>query len=181
MKLSTNSISAKLYRWFYYTDIMPSNLCPYFWKLVIMYLTIIPYFLVSLPVQVITKFRKKEISETIGYTFFFYVLIFFLIVFISLPVVLLSNGYPNPFWETIFPASVVIWTALLVFGVYVGIKYLKDQYEESKKMYDEFGGVYYGVDEFNRKIYVRPSKPNILVEFIKAKYNKYCPKINWYR
>jgi hypothetical protein len=146
-----------------------------------MYLTIIPYFLVSLPVQVITKFRKKEISETIGYTFFFYVLIFFLIVFISLPVVLLSNGYPNLFWETIFPASVVIWTALLVFGVYVGIKYLKDQYEESKKMYDEFGGVYYGVDEFNRKIYVRPSKPNILVEFIKAKYNKYCPKINWYR
>lgn len=36
MKLNYNSFSSKLYRWIYYSDTneMPSNLCPYFWKLV---------------------------------------------------------------------------------------------------------------------------------------------------
>ena len=31
MKLNSNSVTARLYRWFYMNDQMPKSLCPYFW------------------------------------------------------------------------------------------------------------------------------------------------------
>jgi hypothetical protein len=42
MRLKSNSISARLYRYFYGTEIMPTSLCNYFWALVLAYLLIIP-------------------------------------------------------------------------------------------------------------------------------------------
>jgi amino acid transporter len=42
MTLNSNSISAKLYRYFYSKQNMPASLCTYFWALVIAYLFIIP-------------------------------------------------------------------------------------------------------------------------------------------
>jgi acyl-homoserine lactone acylase PvdQ len=50
MKLNINSTSAQLYRWFYATEQMPQSLCPYFWKLVLMWVFILPYTILSLPV-----------------------------------------------------------------------------------------------------------------------------------
>ena len=59
MKLNSNSISSKLYRWFYGTKELPNNLCPYFWKLVLAWLVLIPYSLVCLPV-ILTEIYDKE-------------------------------------------------------------------------------------------------------------------------
>jgi amino acid transporter len=42
MTLNSNSISAKLYRYFYSKQNMPESLCTYFWALVLAYLFIIP-------------------------------------------------------------------------------------------------------------------------------------------
>jgi hypothetical protein len=62
MELNLNSLTAKLYRWFYNQYEMPNSLCPYFWKMIIMYVFIIPYSIISLP-QIIFELITKERSE----------------------------------------------------------------------------------------------------------------------
>ena len=61
----------------------------------------------------------------------------------------------------------------LIFGVagsYLVIKHLYQQYRKKRRerIYDGEGN-YFPVEE----------KPNLIVEFVKAKYNKFCPKITW--
>jgi len=53
MKLKTSSLSAKLYRYFYETEKMPKSLCPYFWKLVVAYLLILPLEIIGLPYTIV--------------------------------------------------------------------------------------------------------------------------------
>ena len=160
MKLSTNSLSAKLYRWFYNQNKMPNNLCPYFWKLVIMYILIIPYFIITLPSQILYKFEKNDIQINLGYSLVLYFIIFLIVCIASVPILLLFDLNPNEFWKNIFGYGVLSWVVLIVFGIYHGFKYLlrylKQNPNETQK-----------------------ENSNILVEFVKAKYNKYCPKINW--
>ena len=181
MKLNHNSISAKLYRWFYNEAAMPNNLCPYFWKLVLMYVTILPYVLISLPAQLITKFKAKDIGETFAYTFAFYFVLFCLFTLSLLPINLFID-FSSHFLESFLSGSIILWAFILLFLIGYGIKLLirmVKNWRRPKKMYDEYGYVYYGLDENGHKIYHPKPKPNILVEFIKAKYNKYCPKIDW--
>ena len=68
MKLNINSTSAQLYRWFYATTTMPQSLCPYFWKLVIMWLLILPYSILSLPVILmdLKDFEHRTMGERAG-------------------------------------------------------------------------------------------------------------------
>ena len=67
MKLNKNSISAKLFRWFYRTSELPTNLCPYFWKLVMAYVFAIPVFIISLPYVIVDKdSRNESLGNRIG-------------------------------------------------------------------------------------------------------------------
>ena len=50
-----------------------------------------------------------------------------------------------------------------VTGIVLWVKYLIDNRKYKRKFNNEY------VEE----------KPNLIVEFVKAKYNKYCPKITW--
>ena len=50
MKLTKNSFNSKLYRWFYCTNQLPINLCPYFWKLLMAWVLLIPVVVITLPV-----------------------------------------------------------------------------------------------------------------------------------
>lgn len=180
MKLSTNTLSAKLYRWFFNTDKMPTNLCPYFWKLVFMYLAILPYTIITLPHQILNKFKKEDKEMSIGVSFILYLFMFGLISLFSVPTLLLFDLSPNHFWKSVFNGGILMWIVLIGSGIYYGIKFLIQRLKEKpKKMYDKDGSLYYGYDDFGNKIYYQEPKPNILVEFFKAKYNRYCPKINW--
>jgi hypothetical protein len=168
MTLNLDSVSARLYRWFYDKEQMPDNLCPYFWKLVLMWLMILPYMVVTLPVQIRTKFRQKPIDETIAYTIGVYILLAMLVIYSILPIHLFF-GVDGWFIDGALPGSAGLWTVTIALGIFGLIEFLRKKYKKSKRMYDSYG----------RKIYYPIKKPNIIVEFIKAKYNKYCPKITW--
>ena len=60
MKLNQNSLSAKLYRWFYKTDTMPTNLCPYFWKLVTAVILSPLFAIYTLPYEIINYKRSRR-------------------------------------------------------------------------------------------------------------------------
>ena len=67
--------------------------------------------------------------------------------------------------------GIMIWAAAIVIGVIEGVKALKEWNYSRKINYDENG----------RRIWGEPKeqKTYLVVEFVKAKYNKYCPKIDW--
>jgi hypothetical protein len=86
MILSQDSITSKLYRWFYDCEKyeMPKNLCPYFWSLVWMYLTIIPSIILSLPLLVEDKFKKGSNKPGTGiFVWFILFMGFTALVFLS--------------------------------------------------------------------------------------------------
>jgi hypothetical protein len=183
MELNKNSNSAKLYRWFYNLDSefdeMPTNLCPYFWKLVLMWVTILPFTLITLPVQIITKFDKKTFGESFGYTLAFYFASFALLVLSALPISFFTTFTKGGFWDSMRNGSILCWLIIIAVAIYYGLKHLFIWVKEGGKLYDEDGSRYYGYDSEGNKIYYKTKKPNIVAEFIKAKYNKYCPKIDW--
>lgn len=154
--LNKNSISAILYRFFYGVEKneMPSNLCPYFWKLVLMFIFIIPYTIFTLPYKICTKFEKNKLGESIGISFIlngglimcFLVLIFIIDIFIPLS----SN------WDKYVQLGIFCGMLILSFGIIILVNYI------------------------NKKVTLKqPQSINIVKEFISAKYNKYCPKITW--
>lgn len=174
MQLEHNSFSAKLYRWYYGTKSMPKNLCPYFWKLVIAYIVALPLLVVTLPYEII-YFKTRDNDETITNRICvsFIICLFFWAVFCLLSVFSLIFDYEpvheSPMYYSIL-TGVLGWLIIIPITSYHGIKYLIQKAKEPKRIYDEEG---------NYVIQGKRTKPNIVVEFVKAKYNKYCPKIEW--
>jgi len=173
MKLNINSTSAQLYRWFYATPTMPQSLCPYFWKLVIMWLLILPYSIISLPI-ILMDLKDPEyrtMGERVGMGF----ILWFCLGMLGS--ILFSISL---FWY-IFPQNTLGWNlqitgiillaVAIVVGSTFGILLLIEKYKKSKIKYDEDG----------YRIWHDPKEKesSIIVEFIKASYNKYCPKIDW--
>lgn len=72
--------------------------------------------------------------------------------------------------ETLLASGILIWIIIIVFTLYFLIEKLIIRYKTPKRIYDEEG---------NYVIQSKHTKSNIVVEFVKAKYNKYCPKIEW--
>ena len=85
MRLNENSFTPKLYKWFYgvsESQGLPKNLCPYFWKVLLMYSTFIPYVLFSIPVVVYDLFDKqyengdRKTGERLGVSVGVYIALF---------------------------------------------------------------------------------------------------------
>jgi len=161
MKLNQKSLSAKLYRWFYKTDTMPTNLCPYFWKLVTAVILSPLFAIYTLPYEIINyKHSRRDtyadiLGESLGYWFF--------IAAIICMISTLSLFYYTPDEDSLLMVMIVfgfcVWTALIIVGIIWSIFNTKE-YVKSKKSDDE-------------------KTDNIIVEMVKAKYHKYCPKIDW--
>jgi phosphatidylglycerophosphatase A len=68
----------------------------------------------------------------------------------------------------------LITTVSAVVGITFLVKYIQHNKREKHKRYiwDEIDGY------IDNPEYVEP-RPNLVKEFIKAKYHKYCPKIDW--
>jgi hypothetical protein len=161
MKLNQNSLSAKLYRWFYKTDTMPTNLCPYFWKLVTAVILSPLLAIHTLPYEIINYKRRRRYtySDMLGTSLAYWCFIAAIICMIS-P---LGLFFYIPDEDSLLMGMMFfgfcVWASLIVvgigWGIYEIVKYLK-----SKKSDDE-------------------KTDNIIVEMVKAKYHKYCPKIDW--
>jgi hypothetical protein len=180
MKLNHNSLSARLYRWFYITDTMPQTLCPYFWKLVIMWVLIVPVGILSLPIAIIkedaTEWSMRIIGGALlwGIAFMAFLMLFPLTYFVW--------GWFTP--KSVFGAwqitGIMLWAISIICGIVWGVITITNKRREKKRLihreyiWNEDG------DYIPNPDYVPyVEKPNIIIEFIKAKYNKYCPTIEW--
>jgi len=161
MKLNQNSFSAKLYRWFYKTDTMPTNLCPYFWRLVTAVILSPLLAIYTLPYEIINYKRRRRhtYSDILGTSLTYWFFIAAIICMIST----LSLFFYIPDEDSLLMVMIVfgfcVWGSLIIVGIGWGIneivKYLKPKKSDNEKT------------------------DNIIVEMMKAKYHKYCPKIDW--
>jgi hypothetical protein len=179
MKLNKNSVTSRLYKWFYGVSEyqgLPNNLCPYFWRMVLMYLTIIPYTLFSIPVVVYDLFDKgydngdRKTGERLGVSVGVYIALFAVAALISAILALFIKVEKHTLFEFLVVGGSLFWAALIVIGIIEGVKHLREYTTTNKSYYSE---------EENKWVY-KKTKVNMTAEFIKAKYNKYCPKIDWY-
>lgn len=175
MELNSNSLIAKLYRWFYKQNEMPNSLCPYFWKMIMMYVLIIPYSIISLP-QIIFELITKERSEgpRMALGAILYIMLFFGLTIIFTLITLPIWGYfPSDSIGITFQitGSIGFLGGLSVLFTHLIITYRQNR--TRKFIFDK------KTDGYIRNPKYKGEKPNLVKEFIKAKYNKYCPKINW--
>jgi len=173
MKLNFNSNSAKLYRWFYATTQMPQSLCPYFWKLVLMWVFILPYTILSLPLILmdLKDPESRSMAERPGMGFIIWFILGMLICMISWFGLFFATPSKNGVWVNVLGVGAIGWLASIVLGSIELYKWAKEKWENRNVKYDENGYRIWAKPE--------PKQPSILVEFVKAKYNKYCPKIDW--
>jgi hypothetical protein len=161
MKLNQNSLSAKLYRWFYKTDTMPTNLCPYFWKLVTAVILSPLFAIYTLPYEIINYKRRcrDTYGDMLGESLGYWCLIAAIICMISpLGFFFYIPDKGSSLW-VIMVVGCILWGSLILVGItWAIVKTVV--YLESKKSDDE-------------------KTDNIIVEMVKAKYHKYCPKIDW--
>jgi hypothetical protein len=145
MKLNQNSISSKLYRWFYGTNDLPNNLCPYFWKLVLAWLVLIPYSLVGLPSIIMEvydkdyKYNDVSTGKRIGIGALCYILLFFIfcmLSFIGWFFVLPTKGSFYAFAGSI---GIFVWIGAIVIGIIEGCREFNEWNYRRKIKYDENG------------------------------------------
>ena len=162
MKLNKNSISAKLFRWFYETKELPTNLCPYFWKLVMAYVFAIPLFIIPLPYVIIEKSSSIEsLNSRIWGGFVCWVILFLLITALTPIMLFWHTPVKDSLLEILMIYGFFIWAAGLTLGIIWFIQYLKEKSSE------------------RRYLPKKEKRSNIIVEMVKATYYKYCPKIDW--
>lgn len=163
MILNHNSISAKLYRWFYGTNVMPNNLCPYFWKLVIAYTFALPVLILSLPYIIVDKDNSMDtLTNRIIKGIILYGMLFLAICMLSVFGLFFVLPENDGLYFIMVTTGVGLWIPCVVFGLTYLISKLFEKWKERK---------------YNR--YPEEPKTNIIVEMVKAKYHKYCPKIDW--
>jgi hypothetical protein len=161
MKLNQNSLSAKLYRWFYKTDTMPTNLCPYFWKLVTVVILSPLFAIYTLPYEIINYKRSRwdtygdMLDISLGY---WYRIAAIICMISSLGFFFYIPDTDSLLW-VIMGVGSCFWGCLILVGIAWAIAKTVE-YLESKNSNTE-------------------KTDNIIVEMVKAKYHKYCPKIDW--
>lgn len=175
MQLNKKSWYVIYYKWFYTTDMLPYNLCPFFWKLVIA-LLLSPLELLAIPSLFLLLHRiKKDRRVYTEYTavsssfdnqmyvndgdykprHLIGVLIFTLCatLYCSIAMWFTTNTIIFTIGALGICSLTVIIFAILV-TLYLDYRRGKKDYNVEKKKY-------------------------IITEFVKAKYNKYCPQITW--
>lgn len=169
MNLNYNSISAKVYRLFYNTHRMPESLCPYFWKLVVAYPITILLLPLLLPTWIVTRISGDDTEDTPLGALAVMGAVIYLFIFLLICIGVFISSYWITYYvkTTMFSMYLTGMSSSIIlgsFGVGFLIKYLIKRRRYSRKYNNED---------------VYPDNKNVVVEFVKAKYNKYCPKIHW--
>ena len=180
MKLNLNSTSARLYRWVFATSRMPDSLCPYFWKLVLMWIVLIPYTILSLPYMVMQKLsennffdRGNSFGEKPGSGLVVWGAIYLAGVMLFSISAFWVDFPKDSYGQNMQILGIFLWIITLGVGGWNGAKWLIEKYKDSKIKYDENG---YRIWEP-----VKEKSDSIVVSFVKSTYHKYCPKIEWFK
>jgi len=158
MKANKKSIHARLYK-ITYSSALPQNLCPYFWKLILATVVFIPNFIIQLPVLIYDLFTggdNDSPKEKIENGFFTYFALGLLFLYLTSQYYLIKAAFGCYSYEKGFANG-----GLIVDGFIVGLI-----------TFGVIGSIF-------EKRQNNDKEPSIISEFIKAKYNKYCPKIDW--
>ena len=170
-----NSLNAKIYRWFYDVRRMP-NLCPYFWKSVIMWILMIPTLVLSLPYMIATFLGIEKANDWFERIFggvFLWLATFaayMVLCAIAYPI-LLQFHYPisRHVRDPALAGTVLLVGVTLILGYFYIEKVIEKvikKYRDNKK-----SKKYNGVPE--------ERTANLLIEGIKSFYHKHCPQIEW--
>lgn len=172
MKLNINSKTSRLYRWFYATQNMPESLCPYFWELILMWILIIPYSILSLPIILIDLKdpKNRDIVERVGSGFLIWFILGIIICMLSYIGLIWATPTIGSFFMFMITIGSICWAIVIMVGGIELFKVLKKKWEKRGIKYDEDG---YRI--WNHEL----KQDSILVSFVKASYNKYCPRIEW--
>jgi len=179
-----DSLNAKLYRWFYDVRRMP-NLCPYFWKSIIMWILIVPYELIVLPGHLrLIIWRDKVLDDKpdeITFGVIGHVAIQFGIAFLYFwyNVLFLHNQGANANGSVgVYYAIGFVTTLGLVIGGAIALGVVLKQKSDKKKL-DAYLEENDGKFPWNDEHLKRNKKPSLIIEGIKAWYQNSCPQINW--
>lgn len=177
MKLTKNSFNSKLYRWFYCTNELPISLCPYFWKLLMAWVLLIPVVVITLPVTLgeirslkQSNYEKYNLSMRFGMSFLIYLIIFLVFVLLTPLSLFFTTVEYNSVLGSFVVGGVMGWVLIICCSIGWVYGKVRDHIRNKKRnaQWDNDG-----------KRIIRGKRPNIIIEFIKAKYNRYCPKIEW--
>ena len=162
MKANKKSIHTKLYK-FTYKSNLPDNLCPYFWKLVAGILMFIPNLILQLPTLLFELvgllFRYKSGNDCTDRRIYGFV------TYMSIAVLSIYGSITYHWFKAMFNTYSYDWgwanLGWFINGVIIFflLRYFYLRLRPSKS-YEE-------------------KQPSIIIEFVKAKYHKYCPKIDW--
>lgn len=163
MKLSKSSWHYLLFSKTYERQV-PENLCPYFWLLLLAIFCFPFNFIWNLPCTIIhwiSKLWDKDGFIDRQDTYFNEGFKLSLVINILLICVVSMVGvWFNYHNRVFFIFGILGYMVLVVVGAYFISEWRKKRSVNKNNPYKE-------------------PRPNILVEFIKAKYNRYCPKIEW--
>ncbi len=166
MKLKNKSLHA----WVYnntYGSALPGNLCPYFWKLVFAFIILIPNLILQIPVIIYNpfdKYRNARPAEKRVFSFGIHLCLTIIICLIIatyhwIKAIFGCYSY-NAEWANI---AIVTYSICSIFGLYYAIKWWVKKLDEHKHTWH----------------HKKEKYPSIIIEFLKAKYHKYYPKIDW--
>lgn len=131
-----------------------------------MWLAVGPYVLLTLPAQLYNKFKQQSIKDTfsdMGVILLISVVATCLVTSIVYLFGVISDDNP---WSCVAAVGGIFWAFILIIIGAILFMYFKEKIVLSLK-------------EQSKGYIPTPKKPNIIGEFIKAKYHKYCPKITW--
>lgn len=154
MTLKEKTWHAWLYKSTYNSYILPEDYCSYFWKMCSLVL-LFPFCLIGHIINLIFYYKRPEDSVACLVSG---VVTFLCFLFSGLIYDAKSHRHSN-YWLCLLDVGIgiIVISAILVIICYI----------------------FYLIDEWRKKRKSKPMKPNLIVEFIKAKKNKYCPKIDW--
>lgn len=162
-KFNLNSWHYKFYKFVTGSYRKPQNLCPYFWKLVL----IISASWFLLPVYIVQIFNKDwkgddTFDDGIGEKFLVSLLLWMVTVLFFLPSVALLEGLGVPIWIFILTAF-LFWTAVacslfILYNIIVGVDKLIKKFRKVERISNTTG---------------------LIESRFDAWYHNHCPKIEW--
>ena len=194
MKISISKVSwhANFYKWFYQVWILPTSLCPYFWKLLLALILIIPVFSMSLPIYIYNIFKKEDnrlINDDFNHLLrcCMGVVCYLLVVFLSRGALFIYHYFTGMFYSigefTCFVVTICLFLGVLLvilFSRIINSSTIRQDRREIKWL-----NANPEKDIFDYEIYYRSrkrwyhAKNWLLVKMVVAIYTKVCPLIEW--
>lgn len=139
-----------------------------------MWTFILPYSILSLPV-ILMDLKDPE-NRTTGERAGMGAIIWFILGMIACMLSYIGLIWATPTKDSFFvfmlTAGGIGWVFAIIIGAIGLFKVLKEKWENRGIKYDENGYRIWNPE---------PKQDSILVSFVKASYNKYCPRIEWTR